>query len=405
MSFFSWLRNPERSSLRERHRTSAPLRQRFRVRPRLESLEDRTLPSTFYAATASDLVSNISAANKAGGANTIVLTAPTTSPYVLTAVNNTTDGATDLPIIANKDSLTIVGNGDTIDANHWGRLFDVAKAASLTLQNVTLQNGYENGGGASAEGGAVYNQGTVVLSGVGVYGNAAVGTSGSTITKKNMTPPCGQDAAGGGIWSNGSLTVENQTVIRGNSATGGVGGYNYATQQYGPGGNAFGGGIYIAGGTANITGSTIGVYYPLGGYGIGNTAQGGNGSVPGSAYGGGVYVAAGTVTLSNDTLESNQALAGNELPNDVLTSADGYGGGLYVAGGSVTLTNDYVDHNLAGIAYPNGYGGIQYIRGSGGGIFIVSNAHVDVDSFTVTNTIYNTADNGPNIYGPYTLLS
>jgi hypothetical protein len=394
MSFFSWLRNPKRSALRERRRRSAPSGQRFAVRPQLEALEDRTLPSTFYAATASDLIADINAANKAGGANTIALTAPTTSPYVVSGL-----------FVANKDSLTIVGNGDTLDANHWGRLFNVASGASLTLQNMTLQNGYAYGSGGAAEGGAIYNQGTLVLSGVGLYGNAAVGASGATITKKNH-PPAGQDAAGGAIWSNGSLTVENQTVIRHNSATGGAGGYNYTTQQYGPGGNAFGGGIYIAGGTATITGSTIGIYYPNGGYGVGNTAQGGDGnrSVPGSAYGGGVYVAAGTVTMSNDTLEANQALAGNDLPYDSVAGQNGYGGGLYVAGGTVTLTNDYIDHNLAGYPGPNGTGGILYDGGYGGGIFIASSAKVYLDSFTVTNTLYNATDNAGNIYGTYTLL-
>ncbi len=113
MSFFSWLQ--DRTSIpaprgRAPYRPAAP-----RFRPRLETLEERALPSTYYAATASELIADINAANKAGGANTIVLTAPTTSPYVLTAVNNATDGATGLPVLAKKDNLTIVCNGDTIE--------------------------------------------------------------------------------------------------------------------------------------------------------------------------------------------------------------------------------------------------------------------------------------------------
>jgi hypothetical protein len=389
MSLFSWLRN--RTLTRTPKAPKARRHALRRVRPQLEALEDRVVLSTFYAATASNLIADINAANKAGGANTIVLTAPTTSPYFASGLS-----------VANKDYLTIIGNGDTIDANHWGRLFDVASGASLTLQNMTLQNGLAYGSG-----GAIYNQGTLVLSGVGVYGNSAVGSSGGTVTKKNQTPPAGQDAAGGAIWSNGSLTVENQSVIRGNSATGGAGGYSYTTQQYGPGGNAFGGGIYIAGGTANITGSSIGNYYPNAGGGIGNTAQGGDGSLPGSAYGGGLYVAAGTVTLSNGTLEANRALAGTELPNGVFTSADGYGGGLYVAGGTVTLTNNSIDQNLAGKPTSNGQGGIVYLERYGGGIFIASGATVYLDSFTVTNTVNNLGaySTGTNIYGTYTLLA
>ena len=53
----------------------------------LERLEDRTLLTSYTAATVSDLIADINAANKAGGTNTIALTAPTSSPYVLTAVD------------------------------------------------------------------------------------------------------------------------------------------------------------------------------------------------------------------------------------------------------------------------------------------------------------------------------
>ncbi len=44
----------------------------------LEQCEDRTVPSIFNAATVSDLITDINAANQAGGSNTIVLAANTT---------------------------------------------------------------------------------------------------------------------------------------------------------------------------------------------------------------------------------------------------------------------------------------------------------------------------------------
>ena len=78
-------------------------------------LEDRALPSSYTAGSVSALIADMTAANTAGGSNTISLTAPTTSPYVLTAVNNTTYGPTGLPTIAANDKLTILGNGDTIE--------------------------------------------------------------------------------------------------------------------------------------------------------------------------------------------------------------------------------------------------------------------------------------------------
>ena len=102
----------------------------------VEHLEDRTVPSTFNAGTVSDLIADINAANHAGGANTIVLTAPTTAHYDLTAVNNTTDGATGLPVIK-RGALTVVGNGDTIERASGApsfRLFDVAQRAVVEVK-------------------------------------------------------------------------------------------------------------------------------------------------------------------------------------------------------------------------------------------------------------------------------
>src|SRR5262249_50707974 len=125
---------------------AAPRRRPAFHRPLLEALEDRTLPSNYTAASVSDLIKDIKHSNAAGGMNTITLVAPTTSPYVLTGVDNSTDGATGLPVIAANDSLTIAGNGDTIERSTASgtpafRLFDVASGAVLVLQNLTLANG------------------------------------------------------------------------------------------------------------------------------------------------------------------------------------------------------------------------------------------------------------------------
>jgi hypothetical protein len=377
-------RQPDNNGLRRPHRGPCAPGRRFL--PRVDLMEDRLVPTNYSAANVSALIADINAANTAGGANTITLTAPTTSPYPFTAINNGTNGGNLLPVIAANDNLTIVGNGDTIQAApiiaHDGgaRFFDVTARASLTLQNLTLEGGDLEAYGPFA-GGAIYNQGALTLSGVTV--------------QRNEVKPVGDrgSAMGGGVWSSGSLTLENGTLMKDNTVAGGSGEYSY---------DAFGGAVYIAGGSASISNTTF----------TGNTAAGGDGAggpdasgfagalyvaagqvvmktstvndnmATGplewdyAAYGGGVYVAGGAVTLSNDTVQSNSV-------NDY----NAFGGGLYVAGGTVTLSNDTVESNSASSA--------------GGGIYIASLATVYIDPFTLAHVINNTAAIDPNIDGTY----
>jgi hypothetical protein len=272
--------------------------------------------------------------------------------FQLSTVNNTTDGATGLPVVAPNDNLTIVGNGDSIQrctakGTPACRLLDVAPGASLTLQNLTLQGGWAFGSGVSAEGGAIYNQGTLTLNGVSVQNNLAQGIT-STLG--------GATAAGGGIYSGGSLTVE-ASMIQNNEALGGDG---LATKSGwgdpGAGGTGSGGGIYIAGGIASFTNATLSA----------NTAQGGQGQ-PGGGF---------------------QAEGGNA-----------FGGGMYVAGGTVRLHSTTVNGNTA-----KGGGGPAGGFALGGGLYIASTASVCLDAFTETHFYHNSASfSGPDIYGSYTM--
>jgi hypothetical protein len=406
------------------------------VRLNLEPLEDRMLPSSYTAATVSDLIADVNAANAAGGSNTITLTAATTSPYVLSKVDNTADGPTGLPVIAAGDTLTIYGNNDVIQRSSRAplfRLLDVASNASLTLENLTLQNGEAFGSGSAAEGGGLYSQGTLVLNGVTVQNNAAFGSTffGQNGTKKSPNGTAGGDAYGGGIWSSGALTCENGTLIENNYASGGDGGNAYTGYLGyfpfgGNGGSAFGGGVYIAGGTATLTGVTLSGNHALGGQG-GNGVSGIDGlpvnpANGGNAGGGGLGAGSGTVTLCTDTVQSNTAQGGPSGP-DALPGL-GFGGGIYVGGGSATLCNDTIESNSTGGNSSYGAGGGIYVArgsatlcndtiesnsalsGDGGGIYIASGATVSIDSFTVAHTINNTDSsglNGPtaNIDGSY----
>ena len=64
----------------------------------IEQLESRTLFASYSASTATQLIAAINSANSSGAADTITLAAGAT--FSLTAVDNSTSGATGLPQIA-----------------------------------------------------------------------------------------------------------------------------------------------------------------------------------------------------------------------------------------------------------------------------------------------------------------
>jgi hypothetical protein len=353
------------------HRESRPTRRprsaaaRRCARLNVTQLEGRALLSSFTASTVSDLIADINAANTAGGTNTITLTAPTTSPYVLKKVDNTADGdgPTGLPVIQNGNSLTIVGNTDTVERSTAGgtaafRLFDVAQGASLTLQNLTLQNGLALGdpgapNAGPAYGGAILSDGTLVLSGVTIQNNTAQGGNGVDGTKDRPYGGNGGYADGGGVYSAGSITLENGTQIIGNQALGGNGGTGYGRgNPGGNGGDSAGGGVVVNGGSASFSGCTISSNQAVAGNAGHGLTQGVSG---GFSAGGGVVVSRASASFSGCTISSNQAVGGNAP------------GGL------------------------SGYG-------TGGGIDIASGVTVYIDSFTVNNTINNSPN---NIEGTY----
>ena len=258
------------------------------MRPRLEQLEDRTLPSNFLAATVSDLIADIDAANAAGGTNSITLA--TSKTFSLTQVNNTSDGANGLPVIAAGDNLTIVGNSRTIERSSASgtpafRLFDVASGASLTLDKLTLQNGYVLGLPFPTQdyGGAIYSNGSLTLTGVVVTGNVGFNGAGIYI-------------------AGGTASLSNDTFTNNTCFGADIGG---------------GGALCVAlGGAANLTNDTF-------------ECNGGGSSTPGSA----IYVAAGgSAVLTNSLVERNIGCFA-----------------LYNAGGSLKCCRDIVRHNDEGI--------------------------------------------------------
>jgi len=185
----------------------------------------------------------------------------------------TADGENGLPSITS--NITISGNGSTIERNTSFacdnastnfRIFHVAAAGDLTLENVTVSNGCLRQNTVN-DGGGIYNRGTLTLNNVVISNNL-----------QNWT-----GVGGGGIFNNnGTLTVNASQII---------------------GNETFfsGGGIYNTGGTVTIIDSTIGIAV--------NPNDGPNG--------GGIYnVGGGSVIIDNSTIQYNTSVfAGGGILN------------------------------------------------------------------------------------------
>jgi hypothetical protein len=303
MSFSSWQRKWISAAPAACRRTQVSTRQPTGLRPRLEALDERRLPSGLpypTAATVSQLIADINSADKAGGAFTINLKPGTT--FDVKTVNNTTNGANGLPVIGGTKAvdLTIVGSGDTLDrvGSKSFRLWDVAPGALLTLCRVTLRQG-----SASGSGGAIYNQGTLMVSGCTVsdFSGGGIANSGGTVTVSSSTLSGNAASSGGGISnSGGTVTVSDSTLSLNGASNGG--------------------GIYNANGTVTVSHSTL--------------------SDNNATYGGGIYNAGGTVTVNNSTLSGNYA-------SPDYSFRGGNGGGIYNSGGTVTIGSSILSGNAA----------------------------------------------------------
>jgi len=276
-------------------------------------LECRTFYSSYTAANNAELIAAINAANSSTAADTIALAAGTN--FSLAEVNNSTNGATGLPTIAaNSGGLTILGNGSTIERSAVVgtpafRLLNVAPQGALNLVNLRLQNGLALGSTfATAFGGAILNAGTLTLDGVTVRNNIAQGAAGYNSSEGFFHNVPGGSATGGGIYSSGVLAMTGCSLLQ-NDAVGGRGADAFSTPRSEPGnsnpyvgpsagGNATGGGIYLAGGTASLRNSVFRGNSAIGGKGgINSFVRKGASGAPGQGIGGGLYISSGASAL------------------------------------------------------------------------------------------------------------
>ena len=306
-------RTKKSSSLRA---TNVLQYKRSRRRLFLEQLEDRRLLATFTVINLADrgtgsLRQAIVDSNVNLGSDIIQFSSGVNGTITLTSGE-----------LAITDAVDVQGPGASvlaISGNNSSRVFYVT--ANATISGLTIS------GGNSDNGGGIYNDGTLTL-------------EGSTLSNNSTT---GSRSYGGGIFNYGVLTVDHSTVSN-----------NTSSFQ--------GGGIVNIGGTVSVESSTFNGNTAYDGGGI-NNRNGGtltlhnstfNGN-SGSQYGGGISNDEGTLTVDHSTFSGNSSNAG---------------GGIY-NGDTATVRN----RSFSGNSASGGGTGGAISNGSGiGGSLIVANS-------------------------------
>lgn len=296
-------------------------------------------------------------------------------------------------------NLTIAGAGATstiVQASDQegfatDRVFVINPGVTVVIRAMVIRHG--NRTAAPAYGGGIYNQGTLTLNNVTVSGNHATGTNAGA---------SGAEGFGGGIFNAGTLTLNNSTVSN-NTATGGD---TDGSGDIGSGGQGNGGGIYNEG-TLTIVNASVNDNLAVGG-----DARGATGTNPsGWGKGAGIYTTgSGQVTLTDCTMSGNTADGGEH------GTGDSRGGGIYNNTNPMRIERCTISGNQAirGLNYQQG-GGITNFTGAtitginctisgnsaeeGGGIFNFSGPQDPADATLSLNNCTITNNTGTTIGG------
>ncbi|MGD1940274.1 MAG: DUF4347 domain-containing protein [Leptolyngbyaceae cyanobacterium] len=268
------------------------------------------LLQVFTATDAASLIAAITTANGNTEADTINLA----NDITLTAVDNATDGDNGLPSITadGGNTLTINGMGNTIARDAAApdfRLMHVALGAEAELNETTLSGGVADPGGPfgaffpGADGGAIYNNGTLSVNNSTITGNRARDDGGAIASYGNIT--------------NGAVVTINNSTISGNIARGNGGGLSNTsfTSPAPPGHNSAVMTIY----SSTNTGNSANV-----GGGVASLGQNSDDSA--------------VITINNSTMSGNEAVfGGGAIYNRGQTS---------LMGATITITNSTIVENV-----------------------------------------------------------
>ena len=223
----------------------------------------------------------------------------TFAPSLSGATNILTSGELLIPTNLTIDASALPG-GFNISGNQYLRVFEVAYNAAVTLNSLTIQDGYSGaGGGIFVNSGASLTVNDSTFSGndaLSVGGGIFV-DSGAGLTVNDSTF-CGNysDTDGGGIFCSGTLTINSSTFSANSSTAGGgiacgaltINGSTFSGNSafYSSGGILCNGGVYLT--NTIVAGNTPGDLYEVSGafFGANNLTNGNPLLAPLGNYGG-----------------------------------------------------------------------------------------------------------------------
>ncbi|MFC1238648.1 InlB B-repeat-containing protein [Treponema vincentii] len=313
---------------------------------------DTTVTVTFYQSEMTDTPSSITEWRDLLSA---VRNAPANATIKINGeINATPDSGNNGEILIDKN-LTIKGKktdgSDTLNAITLSRIFKVKTGNTLALENITLKNGGKYP--ATEDGGGIYSEGTLTLKNTtikscGATKGGAIFAKGATVKITNCTLIGNKaDTDGCAVYAEKNGDAAAHITIEGGAIKN-----NTAENDWGSGG-----GIYINDGctltldTYNNTGTEI----------SGNKA----------GHGGGVQAINSTVTMTKCTITGNHATK----------KQGGQGGGVSTDGGKLTMTGCFITENTVP-------------KAAEGGGMAIKNTTVIMTNCTIENNKIDVASSG-----------
>jgi len=314
-----------------------PARSPWAFRPRLEVLEDRTVPSVILVTNTSDgspppTGSLRWAIGKASPGDTIKFVFPTAGLATITLLAGPLDLTQQLNIQGPSKGLL------TVDGANRSTVFDMnAPGAVVNISGMTIAHGNAGGMILPGDGGGIANHGGVLnVTGCAFNDNSA--------------------ALGGGLsnFGKGVSSHINDCTFSGNSASLDGGAIYNNSGSMAVRGSILGGDTAVLAGNTALNGGAI--YTDGGTTGVASDLLAGNGA---TNMGGAIANAGGTDSVGASMLSGNHAGNG--------------GGGIANLSGTMTVSHDTLLSNVAGIP-------IAITGGDGGGI----------DNFGTLNVAFST---------------